>query len=167
MLFKQGMEVLLKLRAVVGEDVEHTRGAHRLLGFREDKDQGLQGLRGRLGGLAGQGHRKAHAGDRIKEREDVAPHAIEHPLDGIHRPEGHRGGMQVFGLARLLELLLTGLLGAPAGIELLRRKAHLVRLPRNDAADGGYGGDRQPLGLAPGGDQHMQLGLPQVGVGLP
>lgn len=37
-----------------------------------------QGLGSRMGGLAGQDHRKASAGDWIKEREDVTPHTIKH-----------------------------------------------------------------------------------------
>jgi hypothetical protein len=147
-------EVGFELAAVVGE---HRRGA---LG---QQGQALfEGAGGVSGVLGGEPHGEGQVRDRIDEGDEVAAHAVADALDGVAGEHFQGLGRELFGFSGL-GVPPQGL-GSPAAVDAAGGVAHLVGGTGDDAPNGRDAGQRKTVLGAPGGEQHVELGLAEVGV---
>jgi hypothetical protein len=147
-------EVAFELAAVVGKQD---------LGGLGQQGQGqIQRAGGVPGVLGGHRHGEGEVGNRIGEGDEVAAYPIADALAG-------RAGQHLQGPGRGL-LGFSGLclppqgLRSPPAVDAAGSLAHLVGSAGDDAPYGGDAGQRDAVLGAPGGEQHVELGLAEVWV---
>jgi hypothetical protein len=100
--------------------------------------------------------------DWIDEGDEVAAHAVADALDGVAGEHFQGLGRELFGFSGL-GVPPQGL-GSPAAVDAAGGVAHLVGGTGDDAPNGRDAGQRKTVLGAPGGEQHVELGLAEVGV---